>query len=470
MKGVGAVGAWFASACMGGALALCVASCYSSSSPSNYGGESHFLRPCTKTAQCSDLGGAYACVEGRCRADADAGADAMTVDAMTEAYDGGSAASGQVGASMSDATPLVMLLIDTSGSLERTSNCACTTPGCEECLPDCSRAELNRWAEVLSALTGTFEHFSCEALDRTEENGATYDVGYYLPHYRLMGTQRADGVLDAYRDRLRFGVATFDGFDTFVGAPPLVPVAAFEVAASSGMEGMWSYNPERALGVSNLHDGHPTGEFLYPRCTEPYQVDTGIRSAAAEEGALRVAIDPLHAGEVDDEIQDSLLRLRPYGGTPIASSLDDLYYFLARDPAMEAERARRAPVHVVLVTDGSPDDDYRQFGCNCAHDGDPNDPERCKGEDPARMHCPYPVSEAAANRLRCGDDLEFCHGPAAQLHVVGFAVDDDGVVSELNAIAVAGGDRAAYRASSKDELYGALDEIFATIEASSRQP
>ena len=82
---------------------------------------------------------------------------------------------------MSDATPLVMVLVDTSASMERLSNCACTSASCDECLPDCSKAVRNRWAEMLEVLTGTFDDFSCEALDRTAENGATYDLGFAMP-------------------------------------------------------------------------------------------------------------------------------------------------------------------------------------------------------------------------------------------------------------------------------------------------
>ncbi|MFW6087607.1 MAG: hypothetical protein ACODAG_10420, partial [Myxococcota bacterium] len=80
---------------------------------------------------------------------------------------GSGTASAQVGRDAPDVRnvpPLVMLLVDTSGSMERLPGCACSTPGCEECLPMCSTAgedQRNKWAFVLEALTGQWEDFDC---------------------------------------------------------------------------------------------------------------------------------------------------------------------------------------------------------------------------------------------------------------------------------------------------------------------
>ncbi len=46
--------------------------------------------------------------------------------------------------------PYVMLVIDTSGSMEYRPSCVCTTPACELCLPECDPGaggtpEKNRW-------------------------------------------------------------------------------------------------------------------------------------------------------------------------------------------------------------------------------------------------------------------------------------------------------------------------------------
>ena len=61
--------------------------------------------------------------------------------------------------------PHVMLLVDTSGSMERKPDCICSTPACLECLPVCSAGtyEQNRWAVVAQALAGEFTPFECNS-------------------------------------------------------------------------------------------------------------------------------------------------------------------------------------------------------------------------------------------------------------------------------------------------------------------
>jgi len=447
--------------------ALCVPGCYDSEQP--FGGESHFLRACERTAQCSDLGAGYTCVEGHCQADQAAAEISSGGDGATSGTTGSESSTANPGdgdpsassGTLSEATPLVLLLVDTSGSMARTTGCSCDTPSCEKCLPDCSKGEQDRWTQLLEVLTGTFDGFSCEALERTAENGASYDIGYYLPYNRPAGEQRADGLLDSYRDRLRFGVATFDGYDSYVGAAPLVAMSDFDFETSAGLDGLWSYNPQREIPDLQSNATLPVGSFRYPNEGTELMMDTGIRNADAAEGALRVASDPTLARATNDAIQASLLGMRPYGGTPIAAALDDLYYFLAQDPTMAAERTRSAPRHVVLITDGYPDDDYRSLGCNCAHESDPV--SACGSEDPALNHCPYPTPEEAARALRCGRDASRCDVPQAQLHVIAFAVDDTLVQTRLDAIAVAGGGQGAHLVDSKLELREALDSVLHDI-------
>jgi hypothetical protein len=456
------------------------AGCYESTE--NAGGDSHFLRPCERQAQCDDLGEGYTCEDGFCQAPSATDAiDASAPDVPptmatgsgegVDAANGSAAAPGTTSVSSEEAAPLVLLLIDTSGSMERTGPCVCDDLECSNCLPQCDPAsgvpDKNRWAQLLEALTGTFQEFSCEALERSTDNGATYDVGYYLPYHRPAGEQDADGVLDVYRDRLRFGVATFDGIDTYLGAARLVPVAQFEPALSSAVSGQWSYNPALEIEESLHGVERPVGMFKYPNCVTDYFMDTGIRNASAAEGALRVAIDATRAGEVNDAIQLDLLNVRPYGGTPIASALDDLYYVLKQDPELEPERARDVPRHVVLITDGEPDADYRDLGCDCNDGDDRDDPERCgpPPNDPAEMHCPYATSATAARALRCGKYVFGCEGPATAVHVIGFDVSSSETVTErLDEIALEGGTERARHATDATELRRELMDLFDSIE------
>jgi hypothetical protein len=450
-----------------GALAvLLCASCYQSGEDQEVGGDSHFLRPCKEQTECSDLAG-KSCVAGYCRGPG----DPTTGDGSTSApAPSGSAQSNQSSGSPSteespldDSTPLVMLLVDTSGSMERMADCTCETPGCEECLPDCSRGDRNRFTDVLEALTGTFHDFSCETLLRSGDR-FTYDAGYYLPYSEPSGTQRNDGLLDDYRDRLRFGLATFDGLDTWVGAAPLVPADEFDFDASASQTGEWSYNPQLEAGAVAA-DGMPAGAFRYGSDQELRFMDTGIRNARAEQGALQVAVDPRSALQLNDTIQQELLSVRPYGGTPIAAALDDLYYLLAKDTSMAAERAHDAPRHIVLITDGYPDDDYRSFGCDCATRPDPgSDPMCAKASDLSALRCPYPTAEEGARALRCGQDPNSCDaGVVSRVHVVSFADADPAVTTRNDHIAIEGGGQGARHPFDELQLRQQVGEILSEI-------
>lgn len=415
------------------------------------------LATCARDVDCAELGDGFTCAQGQCRERAVASAPAVFV---TDAGVGGCSGAACAVAEQ----PLVLLVVDTSGSMERKPSCSCTTAGCQECLPDCARGERNRWAQVLEALSGTFEEFSCESIERSEENGATFDLGYYLPYHAPRGVQRDDGVLDSYRDRVRFGLATFDSWDTYVGQPPLVPIAEFELDKSATEAGAWSYNPTFALNRLVLRDhGSTVGSLYYPGCTTAYYMDTGVRGPQATQGALRVAVDPARADEVADRIQADLLTVRPYGGTPTAAALDDLYHFMSADPAMEVERARPVAKHVVLITDGYPDADYRDVGCDCA-DSNPGDPMPCGGDPsnpayaPELQHCPYPTAEEAARALRCAEGAS-CSGLASQVHTVGFAIDDENVRQRLEALAQSGGTERARFAEDGAELRVQLEAL-----------
>src|ERR1041384_1589560 len=61
-----------------------------------------------------------------------------------------------------DIQPFVMVIVDSSGSMEYLPNCTCSTLGCSECLPNCGltndmageppAGKKNRWATLLEAL------------------------------------------------------------------------------------------------------------------------------------------------------------------------------------------------------------------------------------------------------------------------------------------------------------------------------
>lgn len=90
--------------------------------------------------------------------------------------------------------PNVLLLVDTSGSMERMVDGSLPgdKPG-TACTPGVASTP-NRWATLIQALTGNMQPFSCAKMDRAA-NGALsneyainnikpYDTDYFLPHHR----------------------------------------------------------------------------------------------------------------------------------------------------------------------------------------------------------------------------------------------------------------------------------------------
>jgi hypothetical protein len=320
---------------------------------------------------------------------------------------------------------------------------------------------------TLEALTGTFDDFSCESIDR-ETLIDTYDSTVAIPYHAPKGSQRADGILQTYAARVRFGIATFDGIASY-GRDEQRSIAEFSFAESADEAGLWSYPAaQNEESIEIRRDGRRAGSYRYPGCPHPYFMNTGIRSRDAESGALIVDLEAGDADSSVDAISRTVLAVRPFGYTPTGAALDDVRALFQLDPSMSAERddaSRRR--HVILITDGAPDDDYRANNCDC------NDPESgkdgCAGllredEVASEMHCPYPRPEEAALALRCGSGEACDAGVVDAMHVIGFDISDNNVTrAKVDEIANAGGTTAGVFAEDADELRAALATIIEGI-------
>jgi type IV pilus assembly protein PilY1 len=366
------------------------------------------------------------------------GCTAVCLLAVMELAPPGRAAADETDPDLREIEPYFMLVIDTSGSMELRTDCACTSTYCEDCLPRCQTSPggglppisvKNRWAVTLEALTGTFQDFKCTRVQRTGTHGATYDIDYYLPYHQPWACppvngqpvvacgysgdsspQKANGILDLYGGRVRFGLMTFDGIATYVGANEEVSKDSYNDVLAQGVQGLWSYGRDTI--------------YRYPGCSSTFKMNTGVRSAIAQEGGL-ISLNSSGTPEsIADEIQASLLRTRPYGGTPIAGALDDLSVHLQQDITADPFGTCRQK-YALLLTDGRPDADSRPK-CACKELG--NCP--AGGED---SYCPYPEARTLADKLVNGDGAT----PAQleRLFVVGMAVEDDGVRLSLDELA-----------------------------------
>jgi type IV pilus assembly protein PilY1 len=362
-----------------------------------------------------------------------------------------------------------MLLVDTSGSMERKPNCICSTPACLECLPVCGAGtyEQNRWSVVAQALTGEFIPYECNSDVRIGGIYAgEYDEGYFLPHIQLPqeipaygGSQSTNGVLDTYIERIKFALMTFDSIGTLSDRPPLVSQADFLLAPfpleSSGTKGMYSYGPD--------------APYSFPGALTTFMLNSGARSASAPEGGLvSVGADSTASmATTNAAIQATVLGdsglgknpLRPYGATPTAGLVTDLQYFLQTDPDIIEKTADPGPGDpyygcrprsAVLITDGFPNGDMR------------GNPVNCQDEPPTEIGCPYELVADTVAAMVTSDDLN-------KFYVIGFALDGDAakvaaVKALLDDIASVGdptGDiTEAFLVADRAELVSALSFIF----------
>jgi type IV pilus assembly protein PilY1 len=348
----------------------------------------------------------------------------------------------QIDADVSRPMPNILVLVDTSGSMEyKTSSNA--FPACKYdatgtiALPNpLTTSEKSRWIDLVEVLTGTITNYECQRLDRGSASfkneykvtgsslpNSPYDFLYANPYHRPLSggcavgpgvlsttnpanflsnsfnyhryndvssscafTQASDGILDNYQSSIRFGLMTFDTDPSF----------------DQGELGTYSY----VVGTS--HSGKPIG------CITASPMEVGARNAAAPpwEGRLVPFGNPL-PGSLDyqnknQQIQQVLRASRPYGATPIAGMLSDARDFLRNDhsfdpvetsqnfgPADEPYKACRKTA-VLLLSDGQPNMDLRGH---------------CTGND-----CPFQLPEDIAH------DLLLSPQPV-RTYVVGFALD-----------------------------------------------
>lgn len=337
--------------------------------------------------------------------------------------------------------PNVLLLVDTSGSMEyKTSSnsfpvCRYDTNGVVPSPPAAS--EKSRWIDLVEVLTGSISNYDCQKLDRGSASfkneykvnstltNSPYDFLYANPYHRATSngcvvgpgtwssgtpatfpsnsfnyhtynntgsscafTQAPDGILDSFKDIARFGLMTFDT----------------DPNQNQGELGTYSYV------VGAAHQGKPTG------CTTFSDMEVGARNASAPpwEGRLIPFGDPNDAANdyvnKNDQIQQVLRATRPYGATPIAGMMADARDFLWNDtsydlvnttqrfgPSLDPYRACRKQ-KIILLSDGQPNMDLRGH---------------CSGSD-----CPFQKPEDIA-----ADLLNASGRPQTKTYVVGFALN-----------------------------------------------
>lgn len=373
------------------------------------------------------------------------------------------AARAQLSGSEEKPAPNVLLMVDTSGSMEFMTDG--DLPVCNPADP-LAQNDKSRWIDLVEVMTGNFDSYSCWAQARNTsgfrnefQHGTQppYDFGYVNPYHRALShsclfgpgvmpdstnpyawpnggvntfqfesgsvvrppdlashtgcsafEQSFDGLLDIYGDQVRFGLMTFD---TRVNSGTGVSSGLRDEA--SGVAGTWSYYLSEAV------TGHPAN------CSFDLVQEVGARNAAAPpwEGRM-VAFGPPDSSDTSERnqrIQDVLLSTRPYGATPIAALLHDARDFLwndqsqdpndsardfgpSTDPAWRATNCRKTIA--VLLTDGEPNLDLRPY-CEGAPEGG------------TAGRCPYERPEEIVSALRLDPPIASL---SVETYVIGFAL------------------------------------------------
>jgi type IV pilus assembly protein PilY1 len=391
----------------------------------------------------------------------------------------------------------VLLLVDTSGSMARTTfreNGQFASPKCGTWAQP-KRVEMNaaaledaghtwtapdRWSMLVKVLTGTPTDVACVAQERTDPLflqeyalGATPSTGaapidskYYLPYNRIVarpGTgnactpapswdatvrtqlnddalswptasggpvywreigaftganptcsftaQDVDGLLDAYGDRARFGLMTFDSMPAWddKGTKKIgtgIINGSYDANYPPGIGDTWSYFPSWLTDTAPVPAGAGQGNFGSCLATGSEVLwENGSRNPAAPpwEGRLLTFGKPnATTAEMvawNERVQNALLTARPYGQTPIAAMLADAKTFLLDDnnnidPYVggKIDTAFKTTLNtgcrkrkVILFTDGGPNWDMRPQ-CELKTTTPPG-------------NCPYPLSQDTAKVL-----------------------------------------------------------------------
>jgi type IV pilus assembly protein PilY1 len=389
--------------------------------------------------------------------------------------------------------PNVLLLVDSSGSMERMIDGTMPENVGAACTPGTpmSKDQWNRWATLVQVLTGDIENFSCQAIDRKSQafvseyswNGVKpYDFQYHLPFHRLVSNDcvagpgamdptnwfdwpapapgnpflaqgalkyhsytdpnapcatpfkaTSPGLLDTFINQIRFGLMTIDSLpDKGTGA------SGTSHNAATGMAGQWSYYQDWDNGGTSA-----TGQLPGCQFGVDYEVGTRNPAAPAWEGRL-ISFGHYDAGVAEltatnNQIQEALLSMRPHGRTSLGGAFQDTEDFFVHDDFPDPKNPGQ-----FLGPAGDP---FFTAGCRPSYvillsDGESE--AELRPDCTAVNGCPFSTADTIAGELATLSPMP------VQTYVVGFGVQQQGNVdcATLDATAFGPGGACASPASN----------------------
>lgn len=385
---------------------------------------------------------------------------------------------------LTPALPDVLLLVDSSGSMERMIDGTIPENVGAACTPGTpmTKDKWNRWATLVQVLAGDIENFSCQSVDRKSQafkdeytwNGARpFDYQYHLPFHRLVSNDcvagpgamdptnwfdwpapapgnpfnaqgaikyhaysdpntpcatpfnsSAPGLLDTFVNQIRFGLMTIDSLpDKGTGA------SGTSHNATTGMAGQWSY-------YQDWDNGGTSAQGHLPNCQFGVDYEVGVRNPAAPawEGRL-IPFGHYDAGVAEltatnNQIQEALLAMRPHGRTSLGGAFQDAEDFFVHDDFPDPKN----PGEFL----GPAGDPFFTGGCRPSYiillsDGESE--AELRPACTAVNGCPFRTADVIAGELASLSPMP------VQTYVVGFGVQQQGNVdcATLDATAFSGG-------------------------------
>jgi type IV pilus assembly protein PilY1 len=399
----------------------------------------------------------------------------------------GVAVAKDAGAQIDTNPPLqnVMLLVDSSGSMEYANDgtpvtCDEVDPSLPASIAPKGPSQKTRWMQLVEVLTGDVKDPECYSEDRgstafknefTLGTAVPYDFNYHVPYHRFLSgsgasactigagvvdpnpfawgatpfsyhrfndatksctnfQQSETGLLDSYRDRMRFGLMTFDtSIDAGTG------LSGNTADYLNGNTGTWSYflnwrtNPDCNSNAA-CAKGKPAGCATVP---DP-PMEVGARNAAAPPWEGRMVPFGSPAATITDvrntnaNIQQVLTAVRPFGATPINGLLNDARDFFKNDADKDyVTGAASCDNQTGIGCFGPKYDGLVKNGCRTNNiilltDGEPNLDLRpyCEGTSGGiKGDCPYAnTTDEIVQELATDPDPR----KAIKTFVIGFAV------------------------------------------------